>query len=419
METSKSDVGGPVAGPSKRGRRRAGRRDFGTIKADGTPSSPSFSVRWYEGGKQRRKRGLPSRTEAEAFLARVRTALTDGVLAAHRKAQVTLVVVADEWLRNHSAVRLRSHADNAERWKRLATFFGPSCLLSGVTPSRILELREHLRRQGLAPATVNRYLALLRCVLNYAVVAGYLAASPVRRFGRGSYLLPEPHRKRSPPLASNAEAARLLDVIHQDARDWFALFAFLVLTGARRGEAAGLRWEDVDLSRRLVTIRRSYDSTTKSGRSRTVPISVELARILVQHRARDRWGRSPVFPHPETGEPLTHNVKIGAILDGACKRAKIPRMRIHDLRHAHASLWLMAGGSLADVQRNLGHSTPVLTSETYGHIAEDHRVREADARLALGLGAGTANAAAGIPEAAGPEVVARTMTTVQQTRSLT
>lgn len=75
----------------------------------------------------------------------------------------------------------------------------------------------------------------------------------------------------------------------------------------------------------------------------------------------------------------------GAILDDACKTAGLPRMRVHDLRHAHASLWLMAGGTIADVQRNLGHSTPILTTETYGHIAEDHRVREADTRLALGL----------------------------------
>jgi hypothetical protein len=45
----------------------------------------------------------------------------------------------------------------------------------------------------------------------------------------------------------------------------------------------------------------------------------------------------------------------------------------------------MAGGSIADVQRNLGHSTPILTTEIYGHLAEDHRVREADSRLALGL----------------------------------
>ena len=213
-------------------------------------------------------------------------------------------------------------------------------------------------------------------------MAGYLQASPVRRFSRGSYLLPEPHRKRSPPLASNAEAANLLDAIRDGSREWFAFFAFLLLTGARRGEAAGLRWEDVDLGHRLVTLRRSYEAPTKSGRARTVPISTELATILVEHRVRDQWAGPTVFPHPETGEALTHDIKIGEILDTACARAGIPRMRAHDLRHAHASLWLMAGGSLADVQRNLGHSTPVLTSETYGHIGEDHRIREVDLRLA-------------------------------------
>jgi integrase len=141
----------------------------------------------------------------------------------------------------------------------------------------------------------------------------------------------------------------------------------------------------VDLSRRLVTIRRSYQSPPKSGRARTVPISTELAQILTEHRARDHWGSALVFPVPETGEMLSRDMKLGQILDGACKSAGITRMRVHDLRHAHASLWLMAGGSLADVQRNLGHSTPVLTSETYGHIAEDHRVREADTRLLLGI----------------------------------
>jgi integrase len=83
---------------------------------------------------------------------------------------------------------------------------------------------------------------------------------------------------------------------------------------------------------------------------------------------------------------LSPDARLARILDAACKAAGVPRMRVHDLRHAHASLWLMAGGSLADVQRNLGHSTPMLTSETYGHIAEDHRIREVDQRLALGIG---------------------------------
>lgn len=371
---------------SKQPRRRAGRRDFGTIKLDGNSTNPRFSVRWNEGGRQRRRRGFKGRSEAEAFLARIRTALADGVLDAHRRGEVMLATIADEWLRTHSAVKLRSHDDNVERWKRLGEFFGKELAVSDVTPSRILELRSHLRTEGLAPATVNRYLALLRSLLNYAVTAGYLQVSPIRRFARGSFLLAEPHPKRTPPLASNAEAGRLLEVIRDGWRDWFGFFAFLLLTGARRGEAAGLRWEDVDLSRRLVTLRRSYEAVPKSGRARTVPISSELASILTEHRARDSWAGELVFPDPQTGGMLSPNERLANVLNPACTAAGVARMRVHDLRHAHASLWLMSGGSLADVQRNLGHSSPVLTSETYGHIGEDHRIREVDERLALGIG---------------------------------
>ena len=66
----------PAPRPARR--RRAGRRDFGTIKADGM----RFSARWYEGGKRRHKRGFKTRTEAEAFLSRIRTAMADGGSAA-------------------------------------------------------------------------------------------------------------------------------------------------------------------------------------------------------------------------------------------------------------------------------------------------------------------------------------------------
>ena len=63
--------------PRKREKRR-GRRDFGSIKADGTPTAPRFSAVWWEGGRQRRRRGFETRTDAEAFLARVRVELEDG-----------------------------------------------------------------------------------------------------------------------------------------------------------------------------------------------------------------------------------------------------------------------------------------------------------------------------------------------------
>lgn len=366
------------------------RRDFGVIIPEGTTTRPAFSIRWWEGGKWRRKRGFRTKTDAAAELARVRTLLADGVLDAHRRADVTLSAVADEWLRTHSAVKLRSHQDNQERWKPLEDFFGRATCLKEVTPSRILEARQRLA-SGLKPGTVNRYLALLRTILNYAVTAGYLVASPVRRFPRGSFMLAEPRPRRAPPLASNAEAARLVMALRDGAPEWAALFTFLLLTGARRGEAAGLRWEDLELARRVVTIRRSYEAPPKSGNERTVPISSQLAQILTEHRARDRWGGALVFPDPATGRMLDPGLKLRGMLDTACDAVGVPRMRVHDLRHACASLWLMARGTLADVQRNLGHSTPVITDQMYAHFTEDHRVAEADVRLTLDL------AAAGAP----------------------
>lgn len=362
--------------------RRRGRRRFGAVVAE---RGGLFTVRWMEGGRRRGRRGFSTRSAADAFLARVRVALADGVLEAERRADVTLASVAHEWLEVHSAVKLRGHRHNVARWREIEDFFGGVTRLAEVSPTRILQFREALARRGVKPATTNRYLALFRTVLAFAVTTGHIQVSPVRRFGRGGYLLPEVRPKRSPPLQSGAEALRLLEVIRARAPEWHALFVFLLLTGARRGEAAGLRWDDVDLTRRLATIRRSYDAPPKSGRERTVPLSAELVGVLTEHRMRSGRATQLVFPNPRDGQMLPVNAKLGGILDDACKVAGLARLRVHDLRHAHAGLWLMAGGAIADVQKNLGHSTPVLTIETYGHIAEDHRIHEADNRLALGM----------------------------------
>lgn len=368
--------------------KKLGRAAFGSVKSEGTPTTPSFSVRWQEGGKQRRKRGFGTRTEATAFLARVSVAMGDGTLDLCRKGQTTLASVAEEWLTAHSAVKLRSHQFNVDRWKRLIAFFGPTLSIGDIGARRIMELRAHLHtKEGLAPASVNRYLALLRTILNHAVTAGYLEASPVRRFPRGGYLLAEGGTKMVAPLANLREAADLLQEIRNVAPQWFAIVAFLLHTGARRGEAAGLYWQDVDTARRLVTIRRSYELPPKSGKARTVPLTTEVCAILEEHRRQHpALSGAHVFLNPATGRPLTKwGWDLNAIVRKACDAAGVAPIRVHDLRHAHAGLWLMAGGSIADVQRNLGHSSPLLTVNVYGHLGEDHRIAESDKRLSINL----------------------------------
>jgi integrase len=97
-------------------------------------------------------------------------------------------------------------------------------------------------------------LALVRAILKFAVSNGHLTASPTDRLGRGKLMLPIEATKLAPPIERPEDVGRLLETIRAARPDRFAFFATLVYTGLRKGEALGLRWEDVDLARRIVTV---------------------------------------------------------------------------------------------------------------------------------------------------------------------
>jgi integrase len=380
--------------------RKSRRNGFGTIISVGTATRPAFVIRWFEGSKRKQKSGFNTRTDAAEALARVRVGLGDGTLVEKRKATVAFDAVARDWLRLKSAPNLRSHDDNLERYeKHVAPFFG-DCPLTAVTPTRILEFRAKLqasmvsrKRRGedgkvrtvetkMAPRTVNLILALVRVILRFAVRLKHIPISPIASLDRGELMLSVEKTKMAPPIEDAAAAGRLLAAVREIGEETnrpsiYPLLATLLYTGARRGEAAGLIWPDVDFPRRMITIRHSYSGPTKSAKHRQVPMPPELVDILKAYKVADPWKRDLVFPD-STGEMYSPDSKVPqTVLWAALERAGLPRIRIHDLRHAYASFMLMAGSGLADVQDNLGHSTPVLTKETYGHLAEGHRIREA------------------------------------------
>lgn len=108
-----------------------------------------------------------------------------------------------------------------------------------------------------------------------------------------------------------------------------------------------------------------------------------LCQILGEHRRNVSGLPSAyVFTVPATGTPLPRTRwKLDAVVRAACVRIGVEPFRVHDLRHSFASLWLMNGGSLADLQMSLGHSSPLVTSAVYGHLSEQHRITEAEARM--------------------------------------
>jgi integrase len=197
-------------------------------------------------------------------------------------------------------------------------------------------------------------------------------------------MLPVEKPKLAPPVETPEDVGRLLAEIRNIGEEthrpsMFPLFAFLAYIGARKGEALGLCWPDVDLKGQFVTIRHSYDGTTKSGRHRTVPIPPELVQILKEYKLADPWNGGPqllVFPN-DSGNMWSKNARLSEVLWLACDRCNLPRIRVHDLRHTYAAFYLMSGGNLYDLQKNLGHHSVAFTAEVYGHLSADHRIREA------------------------------------------
>ena len=370
--------------PPRKASRRSSRRDFGCVFSMGTPTEPRFGVRWYEQlpgstkPTRRQKSGFKTKKDAQEELARTRVKIGDGTASAEQRAEISFDVVANEWLDLHSKP-LRSHYQNKLRYEnRIKPFFG-TLPLSRITAVKVLEFKASLAADPaeLARRTQNQDLQEVRAILRFAVVNGHIPVSPIERLGRGQYLLSLERGKLDPPIAAPADVGRLLQRIREMYPRLFGLFAAAVYCGLRKGELIGLRRVDVDLKRGFITVRHSYSGMTKSGRHREVPIPSPLRAILAQHMLEDPFKGEFMFPNDE-GEMYTRELRLHDLLEAALKTIGLKKCRFHDLRHIYASHYVMCGGSIFDLQKNLGHSSVQVTSETYGHLSPSHRLKEAE-----------------------------------------
>jgi integrase len=133
-----------------------------------------------------------------------------------------------------------------------------------------------------------------------------------------------------------------------------------LLTGMRRGEVPGLRWQDVDLDRREVHL-----ADTKAGRSHLVPLSGPAVHLL--RSMSRRLGNDHVLPGDRKGQPL---INVAKPWDRIRKRAGLDDVRIHDLRRTVGSWLAEDGASLPLIGRVLNHSNAT-TTQVYARLGED------------------------------------------------
>jgi len=262
--------------------------------------------------------------------------------------------LGDVYLRDYAKVNKRSWLDDDYRLKVLKEFFGDRPL-EEITPQLVEQFRARRLELGNAKATVNRYVAQLKRMFSLAVEWGYAKSNPaqrVRQFSEYEFI-----KER---ILTPTEEAALLRECHGQLKP---LVIAALNTGMRRGELLALRWEDIDLRRGLIWVKKS-----KSGKQRAVPINQTLRAILRELPSFDRR-QGPVF------EP----VNTQACFEKARAGAGMPELRFHDLRHTFATRLVDRGVDIITIQKLLGHSTVVIT-QRYTH-ARDDRAFQAVAAL--------------------------------------
>ncbi|MCC6694836.1 MAG: site-specific integrase [Candidatus Hydrogenedentes bacterium] len=242
-------------------------------------------------------------------------------------------------------------------------------------------------------ATLNRDVATLRAAINWGMRHGYIRCSehPLK----GLAALPQRDSKVKMRCLTDDEESRLFVALAEyeetlrETRDSFnkwrrerrypllpdlralafpsAIRPMLVVslcTGVRRGELFALRWSDVDLDRRLLTVT---PAAAKSGKARFIPMNGRVFETLKVWKSQV-GGVGYVFENPQTKGPYGH---VNGVWRKLLKAAKVNGFSWHDMRHTFASRLVQRGVDLYVVKELLGHSSIVLT-ERYSHLKPEH-----------------------------------------------
>lgn len=313
------------------------------------------------GKRLRQSAGTENREEAEAFLAKLK-------LDAYRQIHFG---IKPERTWQEAVVRylaVKSSLRSFKDMQRICRFLDPylgKLTLSQINGDVIWSVIHGESKKGNKPATINRYLALIRCLLRMARDEWqWIDAFPKIRMLPG-----EVERDR---WLSRTEAAALIAVCPPPLA---ALVRFALATGCRAREITGLEWNRVDLARRTAWLNQ-----TKNGTPRGVPLNQDAVDVLIE-----QIGKHPRFCFTNKGKPIGWEF-ANCTWRSVLKKAGIENFRFHDLRHTWAS-WHRQAGTSCDELKDLGGWKSRQMVDRYAKYSTENLVVAA-ARIEGSLGSG-------------------------------
>lgn len=356
------------------------RGDSWTITFDVAPDPTT-------GKRRQRRETYRTKREAQSALTERQRERDNGTLLDPTKMSVGEYLW--HWFENENAPHvLDSTAVRNERDLRLHLVPQIGAVpLAKLTGAQVAALHRALADKGLAPKTVQHAHGTLHAALDQAVRWRMLPRNPCD----------DARAPRVPRVEIRTWdgdlARRFVATTEGTDTTLGVLYVLAIGTGMRRGELIALTWRDVDLDRATLSVRRSrvmagpevVDHEPKGKRARSLDLSPQQVQMLRAHRDRqrfmrekagDRWvDQGYVFAAPPVDKPRSfdggrpyhpNSVTRGWSLLTA--RLGLPHIRLHDLRHAHATILLEMNIHLKVVQERLGHATSAQTLDTYSHV---------------------------------------------------
>lgn len=269
--------------------------------------------------------------------------------------------------------------------------------LKDLKPQHLNDLYTTLSQEGmhknggkLSGKTVLEVHRLLHTMLGQAVMEGLIPLNPADR------VEPPKREKTTPVYYQPEEVTAILHALNQESEQWRMLVLLLLTSGCRRGEALGLKWEDVSFAYNRIHICRNvlytqdrgvYVDTPKTENStRYITLPADIMSALRKHKEwqnneRMRLGlyyenQDYVFTQ-ENGSPL-HPCSVTSWMTKFSKRHDLPHLNAHGFRHTMASMLIYNGVDPVTVSHRLGHDQVSTTTNIYSHMIADADSRSAD-----------------------------------------
>lgn len=279
--------------------------------------------------------------------------------------------VADDWLgvkkpniRHSTYEQYKGHVDN-----HLKPFFEKYKIIQ-FSFDAIERFKANHMENKVTPPTLRKLLITLGQIIKHAVRCRYIDFNPMPDVEKPKDLRSAEEKKKMVHLESKRLQALFNAADTQKDR---VLFMSAVFTGMREGELFGLKWNDIDWINSQIHVKRTYNhkrfyEPKSEASKRSIDVAPELVKKLREWRlACPRNELNLVFPS-EVGTPEDEAKFLKRRFFPTLVKAKLPKIRFHDLRHTYAALVWEQTKDVKYFQTQLGHSSIKMTMDTYGHL---------------------------------------------------